>query len=750
MFEFFFKYPLTAFAKGHFVFASGRSAWLLLLLIAAAGAGLWLHMRRSPSRLRGRRPWAVWALQFAAAALALLMLWQPGLAVQSLRNRQNVVALLLDTSRSMALGEDGLSRLQQAVAALQGPILDELEQKFRVRLYAFAGRAERLESLAAEHLPAPGTSSRIGESLANVLRESAAAPLGAVLLVSDGVDNTGRFDRKLMAEIRKHRVPVHTVGVGREQIPGDIELTDVAAAAKALPNSRVSAQLTIRHDGRRARSVRVSVRDGPAVLAAQEIALRPGEPIQSEWIDFSAGDPGIRNLSFSLEPAPDEEVTGNNSLRRVIDVPRRRRRILYVEGEPRWQYKFMRRAVARDAGVQLVGLLRTSTNKYYRQGVDTAEDLEQGFPEEAEELFQYDALIIGSFEAAFFTPKQQETIKQFVSRRGGSLMMVAGPNGLGQGGWNASAVADVLPAALPEGAGSFVRKRAAVELTAQGRESLICRLDSDAQRNAALWSEMPQLADYQRLGALKPAAVTLLNARVEQEALPLLVRQNYGRGRAAIFATGGSWRWRMSLPSSDERHHTFWRQLLRSLVTDTQGTVLLSSDRTIYADEPRVRLRAEVRTKTYEAANNAVVTAVVTPESGAASTIDMHPSTDEEGVYQAEFTAAAPGAYRVETTARLAGQRLGADTLHLRREDGVAEDFHPEQNRELLTRLAEQTGGRYRRLDELAGLPSEIRFSEAGITSREILDLWDMPAFFFLLFLLKGGEWLLRRKWGVI
>ena len=750
MFEFFFKYPLTAFGKGRFVFAGGWPLWLLLVLVAAAGAGLWWHARRSSSRLQGRRPAAVWALQWAAVALALLMLWQPGLAVQSLKNRQNVVAVLLDTSRSMALGAGGRSRLQQAVAALEGPVLDELEKKFRVRLYAFAGYADRIESLADEHLPAPGTSSRIGESLANILRESTAVPLGAVLVVSDGADNTGRFDRKLMAEIRRRKVPVHTVGVGREEIPNDIELADVVVAAKALPNSRVSAQLTIRHDGSGERTTRISVKDGPAVLATKEVALRPNEPIQGEWIDFSAGDPGIRNLSFSLEPAPDEEVTGNNSRRRVIDVPRRRRRILYVEGEPRWEYKFMRRAVAGDASIQLVGLLRTSTNKYYRQGVDTAEDLEQGFPEEPEELFAYDALMIGSFEAAFFTPKQQETIKRFVSRRGGSLMMIAGPNGLGQGGWNASEVADVLPAALPGGEGSFVREKVAVELTAQGRESLICRLASDPEENAGLWSEMPRLADYQRLGALKPAAVTLLNVLVGTQALPLLVRQNYGRGRAVIFATGGSWRWKMNLPSDDDRHHTYWRQLLRSLVADTQGTVLLSSDRTIYADEPRVHLRAEVRTKTYEAANNAIVTAVVTPESGEAATLDMHPSPNEAGVYEAEFTAAAAGAYRVETTARLGEQRLGADTLHLRREDGVAEDFHPEQNRELLARLAEQTGGRYWGLDELAGLPAEIRFSEAGIASREILDLWDMPAFFFLLFLLRGGEWLLRRKWGVV
>ena len=90
------------------------------------------------------------------------------------------------------------------------------------------------------------------------------------------------------------------------------------------------------------------------------------------------------------------------------------------------------------------------------------------------------------------------------------------------------------------------------------------------------------------------------------------------------------------------------------------------------------------------------------------------------------------------------------DFLHFRREDGVAENFHPEQNRELLTRLAGQTGGRYWTPDDVAGLPGEIRFSEAGITAWETLDLWDMPILFFLLFALKGAEWLRRRHWGVV
>lgn len=750
MFEFLFKYPLAAFQKGEFVFASGWPAWLLALLAVVAGGALLWHARRGRSRISPRALWAVWSLQALAVALVLFMVWQPALAIQALKGRQNAVAVLVDTSRSMSFGEDGVSRLAQATGALAEQVLPALEEKFQVRLYSFASGPERIDSLAPDSLPEPGFSSGIGESLHSVLRESTAVPLGAVLVASDGSDNTGRFGRDLMAEIRRYNVPVHTIGVGRERIAGDIELSEVSVASRSLPNSRVSAQLTLRHDGSQDRSTRVTVRSGSSVLATRAVTLRAGEPVSREWIDFGAGEAGVRDLVFAAEPVPGEEIAGNNVRRHVLDVPRRRRRILYAEGEPRWQYKFMRRAVQKDASVQLVTILRTSTNKFYRQGVDTPEELADGFPSDPEDLFAYDALILGSFEAAFFTPKQQVAIRDFVSRRGGTLMMLAGPNGLGAGGWQHSELVDALPAALDSSEDSFIREKVSVTLSTQGIDSLICRLDPDPSRNAELWREMPQLADFQRLGELKPAAITLLSVQYGRDTLPLLVRQNYGRGRSVIFATGGSWRWRMGLPSEDQRHDTFWRQLLRSLVVDTPGTVRLTSDRSNYADESRVQLRAEVHTRDYEHANNAQVSAVVTPESGSPRTIELTPSATEAGVYEAEVDAAELGVYRVEGTAHLGDTRLGADSLHLRREGGVAEAFRPERNASLLARLADQTGGRYWELDELSGLPGEIRFSEAGITARELLDLWDMPALFLLLLLLRGSEWLVRRRFGVV
>lgn len=199
MFEFFFKYPLAAYSKGEFLFASGWPVWLLPVLALLAAAGLLWHARRARSRLSGPALWAVWALQGVSAALVLILAWQPALAVQSLKSRQNAVAVLLDTSRSMSFGQEGVSRLAAASKALSEQVMPALDGKFRVRLFGFSDEPERLRSLQPEDLPAPGASSGIGESVLGVLRESTALPLGAVLVVSDGVDNSERFGRDMMA-----------------------------------------------------------------------------------------------------------------------------------------------------------------------------------------------------------------------------------------------------------------------------------------------------------------------------------------------------------------------------------------------------------------------------------------------------------------------------------------------------------------------------------------------------------------------
>jgi hypothetical protein len=160
-----------------------------------------------------------------------------------------------------------------------------------------------------------------------------------------------------------------------------------------------------------------------------------------------------------------------------------------------------------------------------------------------------------------------------------------------------------------------------------------------------------------------------------------------------------------------------------------------------------------VRDRQFQPLADAHVTAHIVGPDGVNALIDLTPSRDTPGSYQAEWTAEKSGAYLAEIAAESTtgqSQELGRDVLTFQREDGIAENFHTEQNRSLLQQLASQTGGRYWEPSDLKNLPRDIAYSEAGISVRTTNELWNMPIVFVLLLGLPITEWLLRRKWGVV
>lgn len=750
MFEFFFKYPLSAFARGDVVLLGRWPAWLLILLVVAAAAGLawplWKRRDAVPARLK---PIVIWMLQTAMIAMLLVLLWQPALSVATLRPQQNIVAVVMDDSRSMALNEDGSTRIDEAKRVLNDGVLKDLSKRFQVRLYRSGATVERVASL--EPVKAEATSTRLGNGLRQVVSEAASLPIGAVVLLSDGADNARGIDLDTTNEIRRYRIPVHTVGFGRERPDRDIEVTDAQVPQRILADSKLSAQIAFKQFGFEGKRARVSLKDNGKVLASREVTLKGDGVEHSETMVFNSGAAGVRTLQVSVDPLEGEENRSNNAITRLISVDGEKPRVLYIEGEPKWEYKFIRRAIDADAGLHLVSMVRTTQNKTYRQGIANPQDLEQGFPATVDELFGYQAVIIGGIEANAFTPTQQELLKQFVDRRGGGLLWLGGRSGLADGGWGASSLSDLLPTILPNRKNTFQRDPANVELSPPGRDTLLCRLADDPAANVERWKKLPYLANYQDPGTPKPGAVVLAEMNPGGRGrMPLLVTQNYGRGRTAIFATSGSWRWQMQQPVEDMSHEMFWQQMLRWLVAGSTGPVISRTTRNVYSDEQVVPIRVEVRDKNYIPVSDARVEAHVMGPDGLSEMVELRPDPVTAGLYAADWGAVKPGSYVVETVARRGEQDAGRDLLTFRRDDGVAENFGSWQNRELLEKLAQATGGRYWKPSEMSKLPAEISYSEAGISVRETRDLWDAPFFFMMALMLRSGEWLLRRKWGVV
>src|SRR5579864_8500335 len=360
MFEFFFKYPRSVYTRGQFALLGAWPKWMLVVLILAAAAGLaWLiraRLAQAAPVMQGWRAWLIWGLQTLLAALVLALLWQPAITIAELKPQQNIIAVLVDDSRSMAISEDGSTRQAQAVAALQNGVLASLNRSFQTRLYRVDDVAARIDNL--KDLQPNASSTRIGDSLKQLSDETSDLPLGAVVLLSDGDDNAGGISADAISALRARHIPVHTVGFGRERAAHDVELDDAVVAPRALAGSRLAAKITLHQRGYSGARVNLTVRDVSTdqgkILAARTIGLGPDGNLQTETLMLNIGGAGARTLQIAAAPLAGEENAANNTLTRVVNVASEPRRILYIEGEQRWEYKFIRQAEEDDRMVQIV------------------------------------------------------------------------------------------------------------------------------------------------------------------------------------------------------------------------------------------------------------------------------------------------------------------------------------------------------------------------------------------------------------
>lgn len=753
MFELFLKYPATTWRHADFIWSSGLPVFglslCLLIAIIVIGLTLFRQQLSLPKRL------LLGALQFVAIGLGLVMLWQPSLRMELMQAGENTVAYLLDTSKSM-LGNDGndVTRLDDAASLLvdENLINNDL---FDASVYAVAA------DLTSLSLPLPdsatlaqntGERSAIASSLSSVLESVNDQALAAVVVLSDGADNSSELSSEWWQSIQAAGVPVHTVGFGNPLVANDVELSDVFMDGQAGVNTSVTARLRIVHNGHAVARIRVEA--GDELLHAQNLELDLTQNESIHTIEFNSGEAGVRDLQFSLSTTDKEANSVNNSQQRILNVADNPKRVLYVEGEPRWEYKFIRRALHSFNGVEVVSLLRTSPNKFYRQGVQSADELVDGFPTTREALFKYSAVIIGSLEAAELSTEQQANLRDFVSERGGSLLMLAGRQGLGDGGWGRSAVAAALPTKLTSrtNASDFDRVRVLVQPTTQGLRTPWLRLEENDDDNLLAWAELPELNDVQPVGDIKPGSTVLLATKSRSRATPLLVWHRYGQGQSYIFGTSGTWRWQMSLPAENQWHEVFWQQFLSHLTAGSLPQLSVDNAQSVYRDTDEIPIVVTARAADFQPLDNGELVVNVTTPSGQAVATRLTADIDEPGRFVGSIAATEDGPYAIAVNTPKAGEaQLPATESSIQRwwikETGTAELFDTGLHREFLQRVSAATGGRYLDAANKEALAEVLSTQNAGITREEILPLWNMPLLFILMLFAKALEWLLRLRW---
>ena len=400
VFTFLFKYRPLLFQEGDLVLSASWpivTALAVAAVVAAAGVltYVWAAGKASPLD-RG----IMATLRLAALGVLFLCLLQPALIISSVVPQRNFVGILVDDSRSMTLpASTGGTRGDWVGTVLdpeQSELVDRLSERFALRFFRFSSESSRVSTLS--ELTFDGTRTDLGGALAHAQGELSAVPLSGLVVLTDGADNGGVPLAQTLVPLQAASVPVFTVGLGEEVLSPDVQIDRVEGPRTVLRGTSLLVDVVVTARGLGGNTVPLIVEDQTRILATEDVELPEGGEPTVARVRLTMEEPGPRRIRFRVPLQEGERVDRNNERTLLVEVRSAREKILYFEGEPRFEVKFLRRAVTGDDNLQVVVLQRTAENKFLRLDVDHGEELAAGFPRTREELFAYRALVLGSVE----------------------------------------------------------------------------------------------------------------------------------------------------------------------------------------------------------------------------------------------------------------------------------------------------------------------------------------------------------------
>ncbi len=699
-------------------------------------------------------------LRSSVLTALLLCLLQPMLITSMPIERQNDVAVIVDNSRSMTIQDmgDGRSRGDVAVDLLYGEnsLIDRLGDTFQ--LHAFDIGTDNHPLSGPEDLTFAAARTSLAVSLNQVIQDLKGLPLAGLILVSDGGDNSRQDPLRAAQLLAALDVPVFTVGLGQSTILKDREITRVTAARTVLEESIFEVNVTVGSWGYAQREFDIIIEEGDTVVASKKVQAGINHGIQRYTLELTSEDQGSQVYVVRIPEEEDETILQNNRRAFLVDKKDKTSDVLYIEGHPRNEYKFIRRAVEGDKTLRLVTYLKTGPQKFLRQGIASPQELVNGFPQKKEDLYKYAAIVLGDIPKGFFSTDQLAMIREFVSERGGGYLMIGGLTAFEESFFD-SPIADVLPVThsdltqlssqLREGIGD---EKFSLRLTPEGEHTPILRLELDGDRNRQRWQNMPQLQGINVTGRAKPGATVLAvhpALRLGNDPLPVIAYERYGRGRSMVITTASTWRWQMLLPHQDLSHERFWRQVLRWLAAAAPSPVELSLDKDSYGVGEQVNVRARISNRAYAPVNDATVWLKLTDSAGTIKDIQLERSIDDQGIYTGTFKVRKVGIHTLEATATpKSGEAQEASARFLVVEP-IAEFIDAGLDADLLKTMADVSGGKFYTEIDAGRLIKDLKRLEKVVAVTVEQEIWDMPIVLFLLVGLFALEWLIRRRKGM-
>jgi uncharacterized membrane protein len=761
------------------------AGWIVALVVLPLLAGVaWLGYARESIAPRWR--WVLASLRFASLLVLFLVLCRPVFVERREEVHPAEVLVVLDDSASMRRRdtytdqEDVRTRLREATGlepaatrselvrgAVRRELLPDLEERGYVpRLFAFAESSRPLLSL--DELAGRGQGTHVGDALTQLLASQRGRHVTDVVLLSDGRSNGGLPVLDAGRAAGAAGIPVHTVVVGDARPERNALIELVEAPASVLEGDELA--VTVRVIGRGATAgttgqivLEELTGDQERPVAEREVTLDEGG--ERAVLEAPSGTPdperGERRFRVSVLPVPGETLTDDNAVEFSVHVSTEKVRVLYVDGYPRWEYRFLKELLKRaDENIEVQCFLLSATSDFVQESSQGVPPLAALPTTRVDLLDAYDVIVLGDVDPRGVSNDPDrawefmEAVRGFVEG-GGGLLLQAGefdnPRSFAH-----TPLEEVLPividsvGALAAGSDARTEFRAVLEEPAAPHE--IVRLHPDLETNRRLWEEDSGLRGFHWFAPViraKPSSQVLLRHPTESNEhgrYPLLVAGYYPQGRSLWIGVDETWRWRWHYgPRYRER---FWRNSIRWLalgrLRSGDRRYRLESPRSSYGLDERVVLEARVLDEDYNPSTRPSQPIRIAGPDGRPRDETLTSIGDRPGLYRTQLELDQPGLWRAWIERD--GQRLSSTEFEVVLSS--RENADPSPDPEALAGLASLTGGRAVSLGRIGTLRAEFPGDEerrAPISSK-LEDVWDRIATVLLLLALLSAEWSLRKR----
>jgi hypothetical protein len=718
----------------------------LIVVVAAvlvwAGAGwlCWANWRRS-----GRRPAVakLEGLRFFLVTLLVLTLLRPEYVEHLQRTQTPEIAILTDGSDSMktrdlAVSSGVISRADWLAQQLGRTFWSPLQGKAKVSVETFSA-------------PSTNASAVNGTDLGQALDDSFHhyKNLKAVLLLTDGGWNTGKSPLAAATRYREQNIPVYSVAVGRETPLPDLALEDVGAPAYGLLGEDIAIPFKVTSHLSREVKTTVSIVDANGEAASKQIDIPPNGEVE-ESIVWSPRETGNVTATLKLLVEADEAIAENNERTFHIAIRAEKLRVLVVDSLPRWEYRYLRNALARDPGVELSCLLF-----HPELGPGGGNDYISAFPNTKEGIAPFDVVFLGDvgIGQGELTANDAELLKGLVEQQASGLVFVPGRRGR-ETTFLDSALKDLYPVELDvaKPAGVGLQNESQLILTSAGRRHWLTRFDADEGRNDELWKQLPGFFWSASVEKSRPGSEVLAvhsDLRNSWGRMPLLVTRPAGSGKVLFLGTDSAWRWRRGV--EDKFHYRFWGQVVRWMahqrhLSGKEGIRLSYSPETPDAGGA-VFLQATVLDQSGFPIDKGVVNGKVTAPDGKMERLDFTQLDGGWGVFKSSFTPQEAGAYKVEVESEQSNRKLETDINVAR---PLLEKQGQPVNADVLREIAAMTHGASGPVEDLDKIVNQISLLSDPQPIERRVRLWSDPVWGAIIIFLLVIYWIGRKLAGLV